>query len=189
MHYLYSIALAFAFLLLLPIWMIWDNSRRIRNATEAAATALVGKSKDGSIGSTISSAAGSIYPANAAANSGPIVGTANGSDTSDNAKIKLYTASWCGYCKKLAAQWSKLEEMCKDGKVVVNGKTIETIRLDCSEPADEKRIRKDLILKNGEKFEGFPTITLQLPGQRDETVIGGFDIMASDLVKSLKDKV
>lgn len=186
MHYLYTTALVFAFLLLLPIWMIWDNSRRIRNATEAAAKALTGNSTDKKAKDKTDSA---IYPASPSSTTDSGAVTSNGTDNSDNVKIKLYTAFWCGYCKKLAKEWNKLEEMCKDGKVVINGKTIQTMKFECGDPADEKRVMKDLVLKSGEKFEGFPTITLQFPKQRDETVVAGYDINAENFLKSLKDKI
>ena len=64
--------------------------------------------------------------------------------------IVKFRVSWCGYCKKLAPIWERLNKK-HDGNTLKSGRTVKLVSLDCDK-------HKKLAKSHG--IQGFPTIKI-----------------------------
>ena len=78
-------------------------------------------------------------------------------DIASGKKIVWFYAPWCGHCKNMAPDWSKL--VSKYDNVKVNGKTVRILSVDCDA---NKGLGKEFGIK------GFPTIKAISAGQIKE---------------------
>lgn len=103
------------------------------------------------------------------------------------ATVKLYTASWCPSCKFFAPVWKELETIyaapTKDQRGIE--KSVSLVKIDCSNTEDARKIIKEIKLKGGRAFTGYPTITFQRAGEAEEESFAA----ASETVPQIVEKI
>lgn len=91
--------------------------------------------------------------------------------------VSLYYAEWCGVCKNFKPMWEKLKQQ------YANVKNVIFREIDCSKKEVADKIRQLTALKNGEKIDGYPTVTTQ-SGSLEEEKMPNWDI--GDISKKIE---
>ena len=83
---------------------------------------------------------------------------ANHSETSKDATVTLYHATWCPACKRAKPEWDSFVEEMNDQQV--NGYTVKCTEVDCSNN-DDPAIAS---VNQEHNINGFPTVQMYVDG-------------------------
>ena len=84
--------------------------------------------------------------------------------TTGTTTVNLYTMVGCSHCDKFKPDWDKLTSTYPNGTKLKDGNTVAYNKY--STDTDAERI-------NADGITGFPTITIQKPGEKTATQYGG----------------
>jgi thiol-disulfide isomerase/thioredoxin len=84
---------------------------------------------------------------------------ANNPETSKDATVTLYYATWCPACKRAKPEWDEFVQEYSNGKMV-NGYLINCTEVDCSNN-DDPKIASIIQEYN---INGFPTVQMYVDG-------------------------
>lgn len=87
------------------------------------------------------------------------IDVANNTETTKEATVTLYHATWCPACKRAKPEWDSFVQDYSKGKIV-NGYLINCVEVDCSNNDDPKIA--SIIQEH--KINGFPTVQMYVDG-------------------------
>lgn len=91
---------------------------------------------------------------------------AGSSNNDKSIVVNLYSASWCGACKYFRPTWDTWKTK------YAQNPSVSFNEVDCSDNTIGSKIAKTTALKNDEKIQGWPTVTVSVNGDVEEKFAG-----------------